>query len=128
LQKFSERHKRSLRGFTNDAVRMIESYPWPGNVRELENKINGAVIMAEGKQVNADDLALNIDDADSLPLNLREVRHIAESKALNRVLALTDGNISKAAELLGITRPTFYDLMQRHEITDKKTATTEETT
>jgi two-component system NtrC family response regulator len=127
LEKFAKRHNRSLRGFSNDAVQLIENYPWPGNVRELENKINGAVIMAEGKQVNADDLGLIVDEAAAQPLNLREVRHHAERKALNRALALTDGNISKAAELLGITRPTFYDLMQRHDITDKKNAPTEET-
>jgi two-component system NtrC family response regulator len=116
LEKFSKRHNRSLRGFTTDAVQAIESYSWPGNVRELENKINGAVIMAEGKQVTALDLGLNAGDGDAMPLNLREVRHAAELSALNRALALTDGNISRAAELLGITRPTFYDLMQRHEI------------
>ena len=129
LEKFAKRHNRSLRGFSADAIRLIESYSWPGNVRELENKINGAVIMAEGKQVSADDLSLNVDeDSAAIPLNLREVRHEAERKALNRALALTDGNISKAAELLGITRPTFYDLMQRHDIADKKTTASEETT
>ncbi|MEM6639853.1 MAG: PEP-CTERM-box response regulator transcription factor [Pseudomonadota bacterium] len=126
LQKFAERHNRSLRGFTNDAVQLIERYPWPGNVRELENKINGAVIMADGKQVNADDLALDVDDGTAQPLNLREVRQNAERKALNRSLALTDGNISKAAELLGITRPTFYDLMQRHNLAEKKASANEE--
>lgn len=126
LEKFAQRHNRSLRGFTTSAVRSIEAYPWPGNVRELENKINGAVIMADGKQVTEEDLGLTAGDDDDTPLNLKEVRHAAERKALNRVLALTDGNISKAAELLGITRPTFYDLMQRHEIGDKKIATSEE--
>ncbi len=79
------------------------------------------------EHVAPDDEVIVTDDEALMPLNLREVRHQAERKALNRALARTDGNISKAAELLGITRPTFYDLMQRHQITDKKTATIEET-
>jgi len=119
LQKFSERHGRGILGFTQAANNAIKSYEWPGNVRELENKINGAVIMAEGKHVDADDLGLLVQEArPDQPLNLRTVRQAAELKALRQALALTDGNISKAAELLGITRPTFYDLMQRHGMSE----------
>ncbi len=118
LDKFSERHNRSLRGFSADALQAVEAYQWPGNVRELENKINRAVIMAEGKQVTAADLGLDGELEPAPPMNLRAVRHEAERQALSRVLVLTDGNISKAAELLGITRPTFYDLMQKHGINE----------
>ena len=119
LQKFAQRHGRSVRGFTSEATRAIESYDWPGNVRELENKINGAIIMAEGKQVDASDLGLIMpDESEKQPLNLRAVRQEAELRALRQALAKTDGNISKAAELLGITRPTFYDLMQRHGMSE----------
>lgn len=119
LQKFAERHGRAIRGFTPAAANAIERYNWPGNVRELENKINGAVIMADGKQVDVDDMGLFVqEEGDEQPLNLRAVRQAAELKALRQALARTDGNISRAAELLGITRPTFYDLMQRHGMSE----------
>ena len=97
-----------------DAVKAIESYSWPGNVRELENKIKGAVIMADGKLVTAADLGIDSGDGEPETLNLREVRQHAESKAIRVALTSSYGNISKAAELLGITRPTLYDLMHKY--------------
>ncbi|NNF66700.1 MAG: PEP-CTERM-box response regulator transcription factor, partial [Gammaproteobacteria bacterium] len=116
LHESAAKQGSSLRSFTQDALQAIESYEWPGNVRELENKVRSAVIMADGKQVTAADLGLDIAGTGSYPMNLRAVRQAAERSALQRVLTITDGNISKAAELLGITRPTFYDLMQKHDI------------
>ena len=98
-------------------VKAIESYSWPGNVRELENKIKGAVIMADGKLVTAADLGLEAGDGEPESLNLREVRQRAESKAIRVALTRSYGNISKAAELLGITRPTLYDLMNKYGLT-----------
>ena len=92
----------------------IEAYSWPGNVRELENKIKGAVIMADGKMVTAADLGLRRGDEDVETLNLREVRQVAETKAIRVALTKSYGNISKAAELLGITRPTLYDLLNKY--------------
>jgi two-component system NtrC family response regulator len=118
LTRLAEKHARSLRGFTQDAMEAIDAYDWPGNVRELENRINRAVIMADGKQVTAADLGLELPIAERVPMNLRQVRQQAERQALQRVLAMTGGNISKAAELLGITRPTFYDLMQKHNLNE----------
>jgi len=114
LQKYSKLQKRALNGFSEDAMRAIEHYPWPGNVRELENKIKGAVIMADGKQVSAADMGLTESDEEPLSLNLREVRQRAESKAIRVALTKSFGNISKAAELLGITRPTLYDLLNKY--------------
>ena len=114
LQKHAKAQGRALNGFTDDAVAAIESYAWPGNVRELENKIKGAVIMADGKLVTAADLGLKPGDEDQDSLNLREVRQRAESKAIRVALTKSFGNISKAAELLGITRPTLYDLMNKY--------------
>ncbi|MDH5619503.1 MAG: AAA family ATPase, partial [Gammaproteobacteria bacterium] len=114
LQKYSKLQKRAINGFSDDAVRAIEAYSWPGNVRELENKIKGAVIMADGKMVTAIDLGLQDADGQSESLNLREVRQAAESKAIRVALTRSYGNISKAAELLGITRPTLYDLLNKY--------------
>ncbi len=114
LQKYSKQQRRPLNGFSEDAVTAIESYSWPGNVRELENKIKGAVIMADGKLVTAADLGVSAGEGQSETLNLREVRQNAESKAIRVALTRCYGNISKAAELLGITRPTFYDLMNKY--------------
>jgi two-component system NtrC family response regulator len=115
LIKHAASHSRSLKGFSPDAERAIQAYAWPGNVRELENKIRGAIIMTEGKQVTAADLGL-AEDAPSEDLNLREVRRNAEVAAVRRAIANASGNISKSAKLLGITRPTLYDLMDKYDI------------
>ena len=114
LTKYGELQKRAINGFSVDAVQAIEAYSWPGNVRELENKIKGAVIMADGKMVTAADLGLQRGDEDVESLNLREVRQVAETKAIRVALTKSYGNISKAAELLGITRPTLYDLLNKY--------------
>ncbi len=114
LQKFCKSQNRAINGFSDDAIAAIESYEWPGNVRELENKIKGAVIMADGKMMTADDLGLRGAEDEAESLNLREVRQRAESKAIRVALTKCYGNISKAAELLGITRPTLYDLLNKY--------------
>ncbi len=114
LQKYAKKQKRAINGFSDDAIQAIENYTWPGNVRELENKIKGAVIMADGKMVTAGDLQLHTNGEGQENLNLREVRQRAESKAIRVALTRSYGNISKAAELLGITRPTLYDLLNKY--------------
>jgi two-component system NtrC family response regulator len=114
LQKYAKQQKRPINGFSEDAIAAIESYAWPGNVRELENKIKGAVIMADGKMVTTLDLGLQEGGQESESLNLREVRQAAESKAIRVALTRSYGNISKAAEMLGITRPTLYDLLHKY--------------
>ena len=114
LDKYARRHKSALRGFSPDAIQAIQTYPWPGNVRELENKINGAVILAEGTLLTAKDLALDPHTTEPLPVNLRQVRDQAERQAIQRALSMDDRNISRAAELLGVSRPTLYDLMNKH--------------
>ena len=117
LRAAAERHGRSntLR-FSPGAVQALQNHNWPGNVRELENRVNRAAILAEGDAVNATDLGLAEPEATAgeLPFtNLRDVRNRAEAEALRRALALAEGNVSRAAELLGISRPTLYDLMER---------------
>jgi two-component system NtrC family response regulator len=114
--KFCAQESRSSLHFAPDAMAAIEAYPWPGNVREMENCIKRAVIMADGNTIVADDLGLPDTDATEEPLNLRQVRDEAEYKAIVKALARTDGNIVKASEVLGISRPTMYDLMGRHGI------------
>jgi two-component system NtrC family response regulator len=114
--KFSAHEGRSSLNFSPEALAAIESHSWPGNVRELENCIKRAVIMADGPQISADDLGLQASHATEEPINLRKVREEAEYKALVKALARVDGNVVKAAELLGISRPTIYDLMSRHGI------------
>jgi two-component system, NtrC family, response regulator len=116
LQQLSERFGKPTRGLAPDAIRAIQAYRWPGNVRELENRIKGAVIMAEGAVVTAADLGLEDPGDDPEYLNLRVARQRAEAQAVRQSLAVAKGNLSRAAELLGVTRPTLYDLLGRHGI------------
>jgi len=116
LSKYAAQHGRPIKGFSEDAQNGIQNYSWPGNVRELENKIKGAVIMAEGKQITAADLGLADIAAAGPDLNLRGVRREAEVRAIKRALVYSSGNISRAAKLLGITRPTLYDLLEKYDI------------
>jgi two-component system NtrC family response regulator len=116
LQQLSERFGKPTRGLAPDAIRAIQAYRWPGNVRELENRIKGAVIMAEGAVVTAADLGLEDPGDDPEYLNLRVARQRAEAQAVRQSLAVARGNLSRAAELLGVTRPTLYDLLGKHGI------------
>ncbi|HMN42955.1 MAG TPA: PEP-CTERM-box response regulator transcription factor [Povalibacter sp.] len=116
LRKFGGIHGRPKRGFTEEAIAALEAYEWPGNVRELENKVKTAMIMAEGTQITAEDLGLReAVDGTSL-FNLKEVRARAERQAIRQTLIITDGNISRTAEMIGVSRPTLYDLMEKYGI------------
>lgn len=116
-QAFLERHaqeqNRNLKGFTPDALKVLDTHKWPGNVREMENLIKRAVIMADGPMVNAEDLGLNPKATREEPLNLRQVRDEAERQAVIRAMSRTSDNVAQAAELLGVSRPTLYDLMSK---------------
>ncbi len=113
LSDRAQRHGKSLRGFSPEAVRAIAAYHWPGNIRELENKINAAVILADGPMITEGDLGLPSAAASMPFVNLRAARHDAEQRSVKQALALSNSNLSRAAELLGITRPTLYELMER---------------
>jgi len=115
--KFAKEHGQNVTGFTPDAIAAIENYAWPGNIREMENKIKRAVIMADGKHITREDLGLA--EAGELSLNLRHVRQEAERGAILRALSMTDNNISAAAKLLGVTRPTFYDLIKKYDMSQQ---------
>ena len=113
LRRFADQQKRPRLAFGPDAVQALEAYDWPGNVRELENRVKTAVIMSEEQLISAADLSLTDPGEARRYLNLREVRARAEEAAVRQALGVAEGNISKAADLLGITRPTLYDLIER---------------
>jgi len=114
LERFAAEFGRSVRSFASDALSAIEANPWRGNVRELENRIKRATIMASGTIVRAADLELEEINMPQRSLDLRSARHHAESTVLRQALAQTGSNVSEAAKLLGISRPTLYDLMRQH--------------
>lgn len=112
VRRFGDEHRRGTMTLLQDALDAIEAYPWPGNVRELENCMKRAVIMADGTVIKGADLNLKGTSRDVI-LNLRQVRDEAERQAVTRVLGRVNGNLSKAAEMLGISRPTLYELLDR---------------
>lgn len=117
LERFNRQQGRAIRGFTKDALVALESYHWPGNVRELENRVMRAVIMAETKQITAQDLELAATDGTQASYDLREARDQAERQAVLRAMGHVGGKIVQAAELLGVSRPTLYDLIKKFNLT-----------
>jgi two-component system NtrC family response regulator len=116
LDLFCREQGRNLRGFSKDALSALEAYSWPGNVRELKNRVKRAVIMAEGKQVTAKDLELDETTTNEADFSLRYIREQAERQAILRALGHAAGKISMAADLLGISRPTIYDLIKKYNL------------
>ena len=114
LTRFAREMNPAVSGLAPDALAAIDGWRWPGNVRELENRMKRAVIMADGKLVTAADLDLDDDEDGPELINLKAVRERADRKAIRHALARSDGNISAAAKLLGISRPTLYDLLKQH--------------
>ncbi|MBB5017321.1 two-component system NtrC family response regulator [Chitinivorax tropicus] len=114
MNKFRQQEGRGSLSFSQEALAAIEKHQWPGNVREMENCIKRAVVMADGAQIVLDDLGLPLTEAELEPLNLRQVREEAERKAIVKVLSRVDGNIARAADVLGVSRPTLYDLLNRY--------------
>lgn len=117
LEKFASQAGRTFRGFTDRALEAIEVYSWPGNVRELENKIKRAVVLAEGNRIEAGDLDLN-DTLETRVLDLRLAREQAERQVIQQALDISNNNISNAAETLGVSRPSLYNLMKKLGITE----------
>ena len=113
VRNFATEQHRSTMSLSADALNAIEAHPWPGNVRELENVIRRAVIMADSSIITSADIGIASGNGDVGVLNLRKVRDEAERTAVLRVLGRVNGNLSKAAEMLGVSRPTLYDLMHR---------------
>ncbi len=123
LTQYCQEFSAKVKGFSDAAIKAMLAHPWPGNIRELQNKLKSAVILAEGQLINAEDLGLReVDDSeDKEILNLREVREVAESRAIRKAYIRADKNISKTAELLGVTRPTLYSLIDKYHLEDLKT-------
>lgn len=118
VTRFAKEMNPQVKGFAPDALAAIDGWSWPGNVRELENRIKRAVIMADGKLVSAEDLDLTQDAADGgdIALNLKAAREQADRRMIRQALARSEGNISNTAKLLGISRPTLYDLLKQYDL------------
>jgi two-component system, NtrC family, response regulator len=116
LRRFTAEYGRSVRGFGMDALSAIKDHPWPGNVRELENRVKRAVVMSEGPLISAAELGLSAPGKEPQSLAISDARARAEKEVVQLALAQAGSNLSKAAKLLGVSRPTLYDLMQRHQV------------
>ncbi len=116
LQHFIQELKLPARELSKAALEAIENYGWPGNVRELENRVKRALVMADEMQITPDDLELAELEVEVAPFNLREVREEAERRAVLRALNLTDNNVSRTADMLGVTRPTLYNLVRKYKL------------
>ena len=120
LNRFASELNLTVKGFAPDAIEAIDAHRWPGNVRELENRVKRAIIMADGKLVTAADLdlqTLGLEEGEgAVPINLRAAREIADRRAIRQALTRSENNISGAARLLGISRPTLYDLMKQYHL------------
>jgi two-component system, NtrC family, response regulator len=114
IQHHAKAMRRSVAGLTADAVAALDGWSWPGNVRELENRVKRAVIMADGSRITALDLDLAEPSAE--PINLRAAREATDRQVIRHALARADGNISNTARLLGVSRPTLYDLLKTYDL------------
>ncbi len=117
LARFNHEFGRSLRGFTDTAMAAINAHNWPGNVRELENRMKRAVVMSEGRLIEAADLELEPVEPQPDDLDLRAARTRAELDVLQKALARSRGRLAHAAKLLGVSRPTLYTLLEAHGLT-----------
>ncbi len=117
LQRFAAEMNPQVKGFAPDALTAIDGWGWPGNVRELENRVKRAVIMADARLVGAEDLDLDTDEEGDIDvLNLKAAREQSDRKVIRHALARTEGNISSTARMLGISRPTLYDLLKQYDL------------
>lgn len=116
LERYADENRKKIKGFTDQAMDAIEQYAWPGNVRELENRIKRAVIMAEGAKITPADLEMEVPRARYEGMGLKEARESLEKELLAKAIARNSGNLTRAAQELGVSRPTLYDLMEKFDI------------
>ncbi|MGB0750216.1 MAG: PEP-CTERM-box response regulator transcription factor [Magnetospiraceae bacterium] len=118
LARYAKEMDRPVRGITEPALAAINAYAWPGNVRELESRIKRAVILADGKNLTPEDLGFSPDGEETSLPTLKQAREKAERAVINQAMAMTGGNVSAAARLLGVSRPTLYDLLKSLDLGD----------
>ncbi|MCI4589878.1 PEP-CTERM-box response regulator transcription factor [Sphingobium sp. BYY-5] len=117
LTRFTRDMNPQVKGLAPDALAALDAWAWPGNVRELENRMKRAIIMADGKLITAADLDLDDDRLEgTCVVNLKAAREMADRRAIRHAIARTGGNISNAAKILGISRPTLYDLLKQYQM------------
>jgi two-component system NtrC family response regulator len=115
LHRYNQEFGRRIKGFSESALQAMAHYEWPGNIRELQNRVKSAAIMADGQLLTEMDLGLEAAE-ERLVFNLRKMREVNERRLINQVFSYTDHNVSRAAELLGVTRPTLYSLMEKYHM------------
>ncbi len=118
LDSFSEKNGRNFRGFSESARIKLDSYDWPGNVRELENRIKRAVVLADGNRITPVDMGFDENMESMQLLDLREAREQVERDVIQRALAIYDNNVTHAAEAMGISRPSLYQLVKKLGLPD----------
>ncbi|GAB57509.1 PEP-CTERM-box response regulator transcription factor [Rheinheimera nanhaiensis] len=123
LHRFNQEFNTQVQGFSDNALQAMLAYPWPGNIRELQNKLKSAVILADSKYISAEDLGLASQQIKTD--TLRKVRELAETQAIRHAYTLANGNLSKTADSLGITRPTLYALIDKYRLHDLRNTETE---
>jgi two-component system NtrC family response regulator len=116
LDRYAAEAHKAVKGFSDQARKALRAYPWPGNVRELENRVKRAVIMADGPRVTPVDLELHEEIVVQRPATLRQARERAEREIIESALARHAGNLTQVAAVLGISRPTLYDLLEKHKL------------
>ncbi len=116
LRRFCKSNNIKEKRFTPEAAQAMEHYPWPGHIREMENKLKRAVILSESSFVTVEDLEMGEHLANSMPLNLKSIREAAEVSAVKRAMNYSDYNIAETSRLLGISRPTIYNLLEKHNL------------
>ncbi|MBU2113600.1 MAG: PEP-CTERM-box response regulator transcription factor [Gammaproteobacteria bacterium] len=123
LHRFNTEFNSKVQGFSDSAMQAMLHYNWPGNIRELQNKLKSAVILADSKYITEEDLGLSLQQGKTD--TLRKVREQAETHAIRQAYTLANGNLSKTADSLGITRPTLYALIDKYRLHDLRNAETE---
>src|SRR5262249_16426700 len=120
LDRYGAETGKRITGLTRDALQLLRSYDWPGNVRELENVVRRAIILSKGKKLAPEDLGLPLKLQSTAAVSLREVREAAEREHIKQILTRCNGNISKAAAELGISRPTLHGLIERFQLKEEE--------
>lgn len=123
LYRFNAEFNSKVQGFSDSAMQAMLHYSWPGNIRELQNKLKSAVILADSKFITEEDLGLSLQQGKTD--TLRKVREQAETHAIRQAYTLANGNLSKTADSLGITRPTLYALIDKYRLHDLRNTETE---